>query len=90
MSTIFMHFRLISVLQHNSFKGGVDTAIVKHSCGNRGISRMHTARFRVRPDGVVVSAPSGQHRWGLQHGGEQRLAEARIAQPAARHPPVSF
>jgi hypothetical protein len=67
MSMIFRHLRLISVLQHNSFNGGGDTAIAKHSCGNRGIPKMHAARVGARPVSSATG-PAGDSGCGAQRG----------------------
>ena len=40
------------------------------------------AQFRVRPDGIVVLPPGGQHGPCLCHGGKKRLIQALVTQPS--------
>jgi hypothetical protein len=44
-----------------------------------GLGGGEAAQFRVRPDGIVILPPGGQHGPCLRHGGKKRLIQARFA-----------
>jgi len=92
MSTSSMHLRLILVLHHHAFKGGVDTAIVKHAavtgefpeCTLPGFECDRMVLSSCRPVASTAGACSmGLNNVSLRHASRNPLRVIRLSRSEA-------